>query len=92
MPQREERVDLHRAQEAARACERAARQFAEFAEHLSVVVTPAELAEYDELLSRETAALSQRVEAFQRLGLAQGSVDATGVEDYKRPPRPAHPG
>ena len=81
MAQREERVDLHRAREAAKECERAAAQLVEFAERLSVVIEPADMLEYDELLARETAALSQRVEAFGRLGLGAGSIDATGTED-----------
>ena len=76
-----EQRDLHRAREAAKECERSAAQLADFAARLSVVIGPAEILEYDELLARETAALSQRVEAFARLGLSAGSIDATGTEN-----------
>jgi hypothetical protein len=76
-----EEADLKRARAAAREVERAAAQFAEFAERLSPVVTPAELAEFDELVARETSALSRRVETFGRLGLGVGSLDATGSAD-----------
>lgn len=75
MAEHEERVDLHRAQEAARAAERAAAQMAEFAQRLSVVLTPAEMVEYDTLIAREAAAISTRVEAFARLGLGAASLE-----------------
>lgn len=73
-----EEADLARARAAARECESAARQLAEFTEGLSGVITPAQMVEFDTLVAREAAALSQRVEAFARLGLGVGSLDATG--------------
>ena len=73
-----EEADLKRARAAAKECERAAAQLATFAERMSAVTTPAELAEFDELVARETTALSRRVEAFGRLGLGVGSLEATG--------------
>ena len=68
-------ADLHRAQRAAKECARVAAQLSEFAERLTVVVEPADMAEYDVLIGREAAALSDRVEAFQRLGLGAASID-----------------
>ena len=73
--------DLQRARAAARATERAAVQLAEFADRVSAVVGPAEMAEYDALIAREAAALSDRVEAFGRLGFGAPSLDATGPAD-----------
>ncbi len=73
----EERNDLHRARAAAHECVRAATQLVEFAERMTVVIGPSEMAEYDVLVARQAAAFSQRVEAFKRLGLGAGSVDAT---------------
>lgn len=73
-----EEADLARARAAARECESAAGQLAEFAERMSGVVTPAQMVEFDALVAREAAALSRRVEAFGRLGLGVGSLDATG--------------
>ena len=74
-------ADLHRARRAAKECERVAAQLSEFAERLSVVVEPADLVEYDVLIGREAAALSDRVVAFQRLGLG-----ATSIDDEVEPP------
>jgi hypothetical protein len=71
----DEQRQLHRAREAAHACERAAAQLAQFADRLSPVFGPAEMAEYDVLIAREAAAISQRVEAFAALGLAVTSLD-----------------
>lgn len=73
-----EEADLKRARATAKECERAAAQLADFAERMSVVTTPADLAEFDELIARETTAVSRRVEAFGRLGLGVGSLEATG--------------
>jgi hypothetical protein len=70
-------TDLSRAQMAARECERAARQFVEFADRLPEDVGPADMAEYDNLVGREAAALSERVEAFNTLGFSVPSLDAT---------------
>lgn len=71
-------ADLHRAQNAARECEHAAGQLADFADRMSTVMEPAEMAEFDELVAREATALSRRVDAFNRLGLGVGSLEATG--------------
>jgi hypothetical protein len=71
----DEHRQLRRAREAARACERAAAQLAQFADRLSPVLGPAEMAEYDTLVAREAAAISERVEAFVALGLAVTSLD-----------------
>jgi hypothetical protein len=71
----DEHRQLHRAREAAQACERAAAQLAQFADRLSPVVGPAQMAEYDTLVAREAAAISERVEAFAALGLAVASLD-----------------
>ncbi len=73
----EERDDLHRARAAAHECVRAATQLVEFADRMTVVIGPSEVAEYHVLVAREAAALSQRADAFERLGLGPGSVDAT---------------
>jgi hypothetical protein len=53
----------------------------EFAQRMSAVVGPAEVAEYDNLVAREAAAVSRRVEAFERLGLGVASLEATGDPD-----------
>jgi hypothetical protein len=71
----DEHAQLLRARAAAAACERAAAAFDEFAQRLSPVVGPAELAEYDMLVARETAALSERVDAFRALGLGVRSIE-----------------
>lgn len=81
MPDRQltpEQADLEEARSAARECESAAGQLADFADRLSVVITPAQMVELDTLVAREAAALSRRVEAFGRLGLGVGSLEATG--------------
>jgi hypothetical protein len=71
----DEHTDLLRARQAARELHRVTEQLVEFADRLSGVVGPAEMAEYDVLVARETAALSQRVDAFARLGLGVASLD-----------------
>jgi hypothetical protein len=73
-----EEADLKRARATAKECETAATELADFADRLSTVTTPAELAEFDHLVGREAIALSRRVEAFGRLGLGVGSLEATG--------------
>ena len=73
-----EEADLKRARATAKECELAAAALADFAEQMSAVTTPAMLAEYDTLVARETTAVSRRVEAFGRLGLGVGSIEATG--------------
>jgi hypothetical protein len=75
---RDEHTDLERARAAARECARVAEQIADFADRVSAVVEPADLVEFDTLVARETLALSQRVDAFGRLGFGVGSLDATG--------------
>jgi hypothetical protein len=77
---RDEHSDLERARAAARETARAATQIADFADRLSAVTGPPDLAEFDTLVARETLALSQRVDAFGRLGLGVGSLDATGED------------
>jgi hypothetical protein len=71
----DEHKQLLRARETAREVQRAAAQLAEFAQRLSPVLDPAEIAEYDALVAREAAAISQRVTAFAALGLAAASID-----------------
>jgi hypothetical protein len=71
----DEHRQLQRARKAARACRRAAEQLVEFADRLSWVIGPAEMAEYDTLVAREAAALSERVETFAALGLVVASLD-----------------
>jgi hypothetical protein len=66
---------LHRARAAAKECERAAGQFADFAQRLTPVVGAAELAEYDALVAREAIALSERVDAFAQLGFGVASLE-----------------
>jgi hypothetical protein len=73
-----EEADLRQARATAQECEIAAAQLVEFAEHMSAVITPAEMVEFDTLIAREAAALSRRVDAFGRLGLGVGSLEATG--------------
>jgi hypothetical protein len=71
----DEHAQLLRARSAAAACARAATAFDEFAQRLSPVIGPAEMAEYDALVARETAALSDRAEAFRTLGLGAPSIE-----------------
>ena len=71
----DEQHQLRRARAAARECERVAGQLAQFAERLSPVLDPAAMAEYDTLVGREAAALSERVEAFAALGFRVASID-----------------
>ncbi len=71
----DEHAQLRRAREAAAECQRAAAAFQEFAERLSAVVGPAEMVEYDTLVAREAAALSERVDAFAALGLGVPSLE-----------------
>lgn len=71
-------ADLQRARAAAQECESVAGQLADFANRLSPVITPAEMVEFDTLVAREATAVSRRVEAFGRLGLGVGSLEATG--------------
>lgn len=71
----DEAVLLAQAREAAAACERASAAFAEFAERLSAVIGPHEMAEYDSLVARDAAARSDRVEAFRALGLGAISLE-----------------
>ena len=73
--------ELQRAQVAARAEQNASAQLVEFAERLGVEIGPAEQLEYDTLIAREAAAMSDRVEAFGRLGFGAPSLDATGPPD-----------
>jgi hypothetical protein len=74
----DEHVLLERARNAAKHLHSATGQLVEFAERLSAVIGPAEMAEFDVLIAREAAALSERVDAFDALGLGAGSLDATG--------------
>ncbi len=71
----DEHRQLRRAREAAHACARAATQLAQFADRLSPVLEPDVMVEYDTLVAREAAAISERVEAFAALGLAVASLD-----------------
>lgn len=66
---------LAQARATAAACERASAAFAEFAERLSAVVGPHEMAEYDTLVARDAAARSDRVDAFRALGLGAISIE-----------------
>jgi hypothetical protein len=66
---------LQRARAAAKELHRASEQLVEFAERLSADLGPDDMLEYDTLVARETAALSQRVEAFEALGLGVPSID-----------------
>jgi hypothetical protein len=70
-------ADLYRARQAAQACRHSAAQIEDFAERISAVIGPTELAEYANLLARDAAAMSERVEAFARLGLGIPSLTAT---------------
>jgi hypothetical protein len=71
----DEMDDLAQARAAAQAEVRTVAQLAEFADRLSPVVDPAELAEYDNLVAREAAARDIRQDAFARLGLPVPSVE-----------------
>jgi hypothetical protein len=73
--------DLEHLRATARATERAAAQLAEFADRIGAAVGPTEMLEYDTLIAREAAALSERVDAFGRLGFGAPSLDATGRDD-----------
>ena len=66
---------LEAARRAARAGEMAAAQLVEFAERMSVVTHPADLAEYDMLLTREESVRNRRNEAFAELGFQVPSVE-----------------
>ena len=77
----DEHVLLERARNAAKHLHQATGQLVSFAERMSAVIGPAEMAEFDVLIAREAAALSERVEAFGALGLGAGSIDATGTGD-----------
>ncbi len=81
MASTDEHADLNRARESAREVHRAAEAMLEFAQRMSPVVTPSEMAEYDNLVARESAAVSRRVEAFERLGFGVASLEATGDPD-----------
>ena len=71
----DEMDDLARARTAVQAEVRAVAQLAEFADRLSPVVDPAELAEYDNLVARDAAARVNRQNAFAQLGLPVPSVE-----------------
>jgi hypothetical protein len=71
----DEMDDLARARGAVQAEVRAVAQLAEFADRLSLVVDPGELAEYDTLVAREAAVRGTRQDAFARLGLPVPSVE-----------------
>jgi hypothetical protein len=66
---------LQAARRAARAGEMAAAQLVEFAQRMSVVAEPAELAEYDMLLAREESVREARNDAFAELGFQVPSVE-----------------
>jgi hypothetical protein len=76
----DEHEQLQRAREAARGVKRAAEQLVEFADRMTAVAGPAEMVEYDTLVAREAAALSERVDAFAALGLAVASLDDEASE------------
>ena len=76
--QTDQHVLLERARNAAKHLHQVTEQLVEFAERLSADIGPAEMAEFDVLIAREAAALSERVDAFGALGLGAGSLDATG--------------
>jgi hypothetical protein len=71
----DEMDDLAAARSAARASANAATLLADFADRLSPVTDPAELAEYDNLVAREAATRSVRQDAFARLGFPVPSVE-----------------
>jgi hypothetical protein len=73
-------ADLNRARTAARECQHTAGQIADFTDRLSNVIGPAEIVEYANLLARDAAAVSHRVDMFDRLGLGIPSLDATDEE------------
>ena len=77
----DEHVLLERARTAAKHMHQVSGQLMQFAERLSADIGPAEMAEFDVLIAREAAALSERVDAFGALGLGAGSLDATGTGD-----------
>ena len=79
--QPDQHVDLERLRNAARSAQRASARVAEFADRAGADVGPAEVVEYDTLIAREAAAVSDRVEAFGRLGFGAPSLDATGPPD-----------
>jgi hypothetical protein len=66
---------LQAARRAARAGEMAAAQLVEFAQRMSVVAEPAELAEYDMLLAREDSVREARNDAFAQLGFQVPSIE-----------------
>jgi hypothetical protein len=68
---------LRQARDAAHECQRAASQLVQFAQRLSAVIGPSEQIEYDTLVAREAATLTERVDAFARLGLGVPSIEAT---------------
>ena len=78
---RDQSSQLQQAQVAARTGQSASAQLVEFAERLGAEIGPAEQLEYDTLIAREAAAVSDRVEAFGRLGFGAPSLDATGPPD-----------
>lgn len=78
---RDQSSQLQQAQVAARTEQRASAQLVEFAERLDAEIGPAEQLEYDTLIAREATAISDRVEAFGRLGFSAPSIDATGPPD-----------
>ncbi|WP_027343700.1 hypothetical protein [Hamadaea tsunoensis] len=80
-PSADPHQDLNHARQAARECHRVAEQLVEYADRLSNVIGPAEIAEYANLLTRDAAALSARVEAFDRLGLGIASIEGTDMAD-----------
>jgi len=80
-PKAPQSPELQRARVAARTERNASAQLVEFAERLGAEVGPAEQLEYDTLIAREATAMSDRVEAFGRLGFGAPSLDATGPPD-----------
>lgn len=66
---------LHRAREAAQAVATVAGQLEDFAQRLTLPVGPADMAQFDTLLSREEQVRMRRGEAFDTLGLAVPSIE-----------------
>ena len=66
---------LHAARRLARATQQAAIQLVEFAERVSPVVEPAQMVEYDTLLTREESVRAERNDAFAELGFAVPSAE-----------------
>ncbi len=64
--------------QAARACEKTARDLAAFAEQLPDVPGPAEIIEYDTLLARDEAVRAERDDLFRQAGVEADSVESTG--------------